>query len=152
ERYNLLNAWLAAIPGSAARNLRRMYLLNTNYADLSFLFTVDQGDRRNEHLGRECLAVLETEDQTPFHLNLHYADIAHAVVLGATGSGKSFLLNFLLTHLQKYDPYTVIFDLGDGYERLTARMGGGYLRLGLDHRAVTINPFALPPTREERHF
>ncbi len=38
ERYNLLNAWLATIPGGADRNLRSMYVLNTNYADLSLLF------------------------------------------------------------------------------------------------------------------
>lgn len=152
ERYNLLNAWLAAVPGNSARNLRLMYLLNTNYADLSFLFTAHAGDPRNGHLNRECLAVLETADQTPYYLNLHHADIAHSVVLGATGSGKSFLLNFLVTHLQKYDPYTVIFDLGGSYEHLTARMGGGYLRLGLDHREVTINPFVLPRTREQVHF
>src|SRR6202795_1990169 len=40
ERYNLLNAFLAAVPGNYAWNLRYLYLLNTNYADLSFLFTL----------------------------------------------------------------------------------------------------------------
>ncbi|MGH9140155.1 MAG: VirB4 family type IV secretion system protein, partial [Thermoanaerobaculia bacterium] len=152
ERYNLLNAWLATIPGGSDRNLRSMYLLNTNYADLSFLFTVDAGRPRNETLNAACLATLETDQHTPYCLNLHRHDVAHTVVLGATGSGKSFLLNFLITHAQQYDPYTVIFDLGGGYEPLTRRMGGGYLRVGLDHRAFTINPFALEPTRDHLHF
>jgi type IV secretion system protein VirB4 len=96
--------------------------------------------------------VLETTAQTPYFLNLHHEDLAHTVVLGATGSGKSFLLDFLLLHLQKYDPYTVIFDLWRSYRPLTARMQGGYLHLGLEHRDVTINPFVLPPTREHRQF
>ena len=48
ERYNLLNAWLATIPGNSARNLRGMYVLNTNYADLSFLFTLARGKPRND--------------------------------------------------------------------------------------------------------
>jgi type IV secretion system protein VirB4 len=152
ERYNLLNAWLAIVPGGAARNLRRLYLLNTNYADLSLLFTVSRGEATNPRLRSEYLAALETTQRTPYFFNLHQDDVAHTVVLGATGSGKSFFLNFLVTHLQKYDPYTVIFDLGGSYQRLTSHLGGGYLRLGVEHSAVTINPFALAPTVEHRHF
>ena len=40
EKYNLLNAFLAAVPGNHLFNLRFLYLLNTNYADFSFLFTL----------------------------------------------------------------------------------------------------------------
>ena len=38
ERYNLLNAWLSDCPGGDRCNLRRLYLLNTNYADLLLIF------------------------------------------------------------------------------------------------------------------
>lgn len=112
ERYNLLNAFLAAVPGNFAFNLRYLYLPNSNYADLSFLFTLHSGEVRNAHLRSEYLAVLETNHGTPYYLNLHYRDVAHTMILGRTGSGKSFLLNFLVTNLQKYDPFTFIFDLG----------------------------------------
>jgi type IV secretory pathway VirB4 component len=44
ERYNLLNAYLATVPGNYAFNLRKMLILNTNYADCSFLFTLHCGD------------------------------------------------------------------------------------------------------------
>jgi type IV secretory pathway VirB4 component len=135
ERYNLLNAWLAVVPGNDAFNLRRLWLLNTNYADLSFLFTQRTGETRNAHLDAEYLAVLESEGGTPYFLNLHYQDNAHTLVLGSTGSGKSFLLNFLLTHLQKYDPRTYIFDLGGSYESLTRLFGGTYLPVGVETRA-----------------
>jgi type IV secretion system protein VirB4 len=152
ERPNLLNAWLATIPGGSATNLRYLYLLNTNYADLSFLFSLDRGTPTNPHLRREYLAILETTHRTPFYLNLHHQDVAHTVVLGATGSGKSFLLNFLLTHVQKYDPYTVIFDLGGSYRHLTRRFGGSDIHVGLERRTFTINPFTLPPTKEHLQF
>ena len=118
ERYNLLNAFLAIVPGNRSFNLRRLWLLNTNYADLSFLFTFATGQIRNSHLDAEYLAVLETNSSTPYFLNLHYQDIAHTMILGATGSGKSFFLNFLITNLQKYQPLTYIFDLGGSYEPL----------------------------------
>jgi hypothetical protein len=52
EKYNLLNAFLAAVPGNHVFNFRFLYLLNTNYADFSFLFTLHCGEPRNLHLRR----------------------------------------------------------------------------------------------------
>ena len=153
ESYNLLNAWLAMVPGNGAHNVRRLALLNTNCADLSFLFTLHTGERTSPHLaGAEHLAVFETEHQTPYFWNLHCDDVGHVFVQGATGAGKSFLLNFILTHVQKYDPITVIFDLGGSYDKLTRRLGGSTWRIGLAHRDFSINPFSLSPTPEHRHF
>jgi len=152
ERYNLLNAFLAAVPGNHDFNRRYLYLLNTNYADLSFLFTLHSGSVRNHQLRSEYLAVLETNHGTPYFLNLHYRDVAHSMILGRTGSGKSFLLNFLITNLQKYDPQTFIFDLGGSFESLTRLFGGSYMRLGTESSDVSINPFCLPPTKSNLDF
>jgi type IV secretion system protein VirB4 len=153
ERYNLFNAWLAVVPGNGAHNLRRLPLLNTNIADLSFLFTLHTGARTSGHLaGRPCLAVFETEHHTPYFWNLHVDDVGHTLVQGATGSGKSFLLNFIVTHTQKYDPFTVIFDLGGSYEKVTRLLGGSTWRMGLANREFTINPFRLEASQEHLHF
>ncbi len=152
EKYNLLNAYLATVPGNYAFNLRSMLILNTNYADYSFLFSLHSGDKINAHLQREYLAVLETNHRTPFYLNLHSKDTAHSVILGRTGSGKSFLLNFLITNLQKYDPYTFIFDLGGSFESLTRLFGGTYARVGLGSPGFKINPFCLPKTKANLDF
>jgi len=152
EKYNLLNAFLAAVPGNYAFNLRYLYLLNTNYADFSFLFTLHCGEPRNRQLRQEYLAVLETNHHTPYFLNLHYRDVAHTMILGRTGAGKSFLLNFLITNLQKYAPYTFIFDLGGSFESLTRLFGGSYVQVGLESEGFKINPFSLPPTKENLDF
>src|SRR2546423_621905 len=152
EKYNLLNAFLATVPGNYAFNLRSLYLLNSNYADYSFLFTLHCGERLNPHLRQEYLAVLETNHHTPYFLNLHHRDVAHTMILGRTGAGKSFLLNFLITNLQKYEPWTFIFDLGGSFESLTKLFGGSYLRVGINSPDVRINPFSLPPTKENLDF
>lgn len=152
ERYNLLNAFFATVPGNRHFNLRRQWALNSNYADLSFLFTVDQGELWNAHLEREYLAVLESAHGTLYYLNLHSGEVAHTLILGATGSGKSFLLNFLLQSLQKYEPRVFIFDLGASYETLTRVFGGSYLNVGLKNPGFTINPFSLEPTDENLNF
>ena len=73
-------------------------------------------------------------------------------MLGATGAGKSFFLCFLMMHLQKYAPFTFIFDLGGSYKSLTSLVGGTYLRIGPEAQGVSINPFCLPPSKENIQF
>ena len=152
EKYNLLNSFLATVPGNYVFNLRSVYLLNSNYADYSFLFTLHCGEHQNHHLHQEYLAVLETNHHTPYFLNLHHRDVAHTMILGRTGAGKSFLLNFLITNLQKYDPWTFIFDLGGSFESLTQLFGGSYVKIGINSADFRINPFSLPPTKENLDF
>jgi type IV secretion system protein VirB4 len=151
ETYNLLNAWLSIVPGNGAHNLRRLALLETHAADLSFLFTIDQGQQASALLSAP-LAIFETPHRTPFAYQLHVQDVGHTLVLGATGSGKSFLLNFLVTHAQQYEPFTIVMDLGHSYRKLAALLRGGYVELGLRQGTVSINPFALEPTPEHLHF
>jgi type IV secretion/conjugal transfer VirB4 family ATPase len=152
ETYNQLNALFATVPGNYAQNLRKMYLLNSNYADLSFLFTIHPGEKTNQHLRSEYLAVLETDNATPYYLNLHNGEVAHTLILGMTGSGKSFLCNFLLTNAQKYRPQTYIFDIGGSFQSLTEIFGGTYLNIGQESRDFTINPFSLPEAKENMQF
>lgn len=152
ESYNLLNAWLSIVPGNSAHNLRRLAILETNYADMSFLFTLDTGRRHSAHLDGASLAIFETRHQTPYYFDMHVDDVGHTLALGATGSGKSFLLNFLITHALRYDPLMVIFDLGGSYRKLATLVGGSYLELGLRQEDVRINPFALDPTPSNLHF
>jgi len=152
ETYNQLNAYFATIPGNYALNLRRLYLLNSNYADLSFLFTILPGEKTNPHLGSEYLAALETDNSTPYFLNLHNGEVAHTLILGMTGSGKSYLCNFILQNAQKYAPLTFIFDIGGSFQSLTSIFGGSYLNVGQEARDFTINPFSLEPSKENLQF
>ena len=54
----------SGVPGNA-RNLRRVALLETHAADLSFLFGIDQGEAGSPLLPAP-LATFETPHQTPF--------------------------------------------------------------------------------------
>ena len=152
ETYNQLNAYFATVPGNYALNLRKLYLLNTNYADLSFLFTILPGEKVNSHLGTEYLAVLETDNSTPYYLNLHNGEVAHTLILGMTGSGKSYFANFILQNAQKYAPLTFIFDIGGSFQSLTTIFGGSYLNVGQEARDFTINPFSLPYGKDTLQF
>ena len=152
ETYNQLNAYFATVPGNYAQNLRKLYLLNTNYADLSFLFTILAGEKRNAHLDAEYLAVLETDNATPYFFNLHNGEVPHTLILGMTGSGKSYFCNFVLQNAQKYNPLTFIFDIGGSFQSLTTIFRGAYLNVGQESRDFCINPFSLVPTKENLQF
>jgi type IV secretion/conjugal transfer VirB4 family ATPase len=152
ETFNLLNAFFSILPGNSAFNLRQLWLSSANAADLSLVFAPAIGELQNPFLGAEYLATLETRQGTTYFLNLHQEDVGHALVLGSTGSGKSFFLCFLLMQLQKYAPFTFVFDLGGSYKNLTSLLGGTYLRIGPEANGVSINPFCLPPTKENRQF
>jgi type IV secretion system protein TrbE len=152
ETYNQLNAYFAVVPGNYSQNLRRLYLLSANYADLSFFFTILAGEKHNTHLDTEYLAVLETENATPYFLNLHNGEVPHTLILGMTGSGKSYFCNFVLQNAQKYNPLTFIFDIGGSFQSLTAIFGGSYLNVGQESQDFAINPFSLPSTKENLQF
>jgi type IV secretion system protein VirB4 len=74
------------------------------------------------------------------------------LILGMTGSGKSYLCCFLLQNAQKYAPLTFIFDIGGSFESLTTIFGGSYLNVGQEARDFTINPFSLPQSKENLQF
>ena len=152
ETYNQLNAYFATVPGGSRFNLRRMLLLDSNYADLSFLFTILTGEPVNEHLRAEYLAVLETDNSTPYFFNLHNREVAHTLILGMTGSGKSYLANVLVQSAQKYQPLVFLFDIGGSFQSLTSIFDGSYLNVGHEVRDFTINPFSLALTQENLQF
>ena len=104
ERYNLLNAFFATVPGNKQFNLRKQWALNSNYADLSFLFTVDTGSQWNPHLEREYLAVLESTHGTPYYLNLHSRRCGPHAVARRYWQGKSFTLSITLQSAAEVRP------------------------------------------------
>src|ERR1700721_3160665 len=48
----------------------------------------------------------------------------------------------------KFLPPPFIFGFGGGFESLTQLFGGSYVRVGLESEDFKINPFSLPPTKE----
>ena len=63
--------------------------------------------------------------------------MGHTLVLGATGTGKSFSLNFLLVQALQYDPRVLILNLGGSYRWLTQFLDGGYMELSPDGSAAS---------------
>ena len=148
EGYGQLPVWFSRLPAQPpGRQVRTMFVSAGLAACLAPVFGPPRGSERCGHLGRESLAVFETPWRTAYHYDLFRGDVGHTLILGATGAGKSFALNFLLVEALKYGPRVLILDLGGSYRWLTRFLGGSYLELtpgGDAETGLRLQPFALP--------
>ena len=148
EGYGQLPAWFCRLPAQPRkRQVRSVFISAGAAACMAPIFGPPSGTPRSNHLNRDALAILETQWKTPYYYDLFHNEVGHTLVLGATGSGKSFTLNFLLVQALQYDPRVLILDLGGSYRWLTRFLGGGYLELSPDDAGTggfRLRPFALP--------
>ena len=148
EGYGQLPAWFSRMPAQPRRRqVRSVFVSAGAVASMAPLFGPPVGTPRSGHLRKAALAVLETQWRTPYYYDLFKGDVGHTLVLGATGAGKSFTLNFLLVQALQYDPRILILDLGGSYRWLTQFLGGGYMELSPEGDAgggFRLRPFSLP--------
>ena len=157
EGYGQLAAWFCRIPAQPRkRQVRSVFVSAGAAACMAPIFGPPSGNPRSGHLQRDALAILETQWKTPYYYDLFHGDVGHTLILGATGAGKSFTLNFLLVQALQYDPRVLILDLGGSYRWLTRFLGGGYLELSPDDDSgeggFRLRPFALPAGERTYQF
>ena len=76
-------------------------------------------------------------------MNLHQKDIAHTLITGATGAGKSVLLNTIVANFFKYDNSKVfVFDKSASCRVLCKAIGGNFYNLMVDTEALNFQPLA----------
>ena len=75
----------------------------------------------------------------------------HAIVIGASGAGKSFFVNDFILQNARLDSHFFVLDKGDSYRKLCQILGGQYVRFELNN-PVTINPFLKEPDPEHMSF
>ena len=79
---------------------------------------------------------------------MHRGQVGHTAHLGRPGTGKTYFVNMTIDNVQKYPGVkTFIFDIMNGYQKITEALGGAYVQLGTGPRAATINPFSLAPRK-----
>ena len=154
ETYGQLAVWFGRLPGQPrARNPRVVFVSAGVAATLAPLFGAPRGEARCAHLDAPALTVFETTSGTPYHYDLFGGrDVGHTLMLGATGAGKSFTLNYLLVQALQYNPRVLILDLGGSYRSLTQFLGGGYLEVSPEAGAIALRPFALEYSERSMQF
>lgn len=88
--------------------------------------------------------LLKTWRDEPLRLDLFDSRLQakHAVMLGATGAGKSFFTSCLLLHflMQSQDQEVIVIDLGGSYRKLASVLGGSYFEVECSEN-YALNPF-----------
>lgn len=132
-------AFLQTIPGHGALNDRKFYLQTEAAAAMLPIAGTWRGSPRKQLL-------LETPRGELLGLDLFDPELPakHGLILGTTGSGKSFTTNFLLSHFlaRHAKNHVVVIDVGGSYRKLVGTVGGEYLQVELSER-FGFNPF--PP-------
>lgn len=146
EKQHLLSAFAGAVPGQWKEVQRWMFTEVRSLSDLTPYLTVREGDKRNRYLtqqtGRPCaaLTVLSTDFLTPFYFNFHAGDLGHTLVVGPSRTGKSIVMNFLISQYRKYGAKVFIFDKDFSCRIPTLLQGGEHINLAVDGGNVSLNP------------
>ena len=117
ETINATEAWLGSLPGHTVPNVRRPPMHTDNLADLLPLTGVWTGRPTNPcpfyPAGSPALLQAATTGAAPFWLNLHSGDVAHTLIFGPIGAGKSVLLSTVMVQALRYPGMTIwAFDKG----------------------------------------
>ncbi len=162
EDLAVTSAFYAQFPANWKYRTRLANVSSLNFLGLSPLHNFATGKKENNPWG-DCVTTLQTTNGQPYFFNFHathpaensYGEkaIANTMVIGKSGTGKTALINFLLSQVQKLDPAPTIFffDKDRGAEIFVRACGGNYLALE-NGKPTGFNPFQCDRTEENVQF
>lgn len=155
-------SFYSQLPGNWKFRTRLANLSSLNFLGLSPLHNFATGKKENNPWG-DCVTTLQTTNGQPYYFNFHATHptenslgekaIANTMVIGKSGTGKTALINFLLSQVQKLAPSPTIFffDKDRGAEIFVRACGGNYLALE-NGQPTGFNPFQCENTEANVQF
>jgi type IV secretion system protein VirB4 len=144
-------SYYSQFPGNWKFRTRLANVSSLNFLGLSPLHNFATGKKDNNPWG-DCVTTLQTTNGQAYYFNFHATHpaenslgekaIANTMVIGKSGTGKTALINFLLSQVQKLKPSPTIFffDKDRGAEIFVRACGGNYLALE-NGQPTGFNPF-----------
>lgn len=151
EDLAVTSSFYSQLPANWKYRTRLANVSSLNFLGLSPLHNFASGKKENNPWG-ECVTTLQTTNGQPYYFSFHATHpaenslgekaIANTMVIGKSGTGKTALINFLLSQVQKLTPVPTIFffDKDRGAEIFVRACGGNYLALE-NGRSTGFNPF-----------
>ena len=138
--------FISMLPGWTKESSRWTLLKSIHLADFLPFFSEFRGSGR-----AECLFFNTTHGLATYDPFCEQLSAFNTVVIGASGSGKSFTINQIINQYSKNDPVEVFIDVGGSYKRQVILKDGEYIDLGLKEK-FTINLFDLSIGRKLNDF
>lgn len=162
EDLAVTSSYYAQLPGNWKYRTRLANVSSLNFLGLSPLHNFASGKKTNNPWG-DCVTTLQTTNGQPYYFNFHATHpsedslgekaIANTMVIGKSGTGKTALINFLLSQIQKLKPTPTIFffDKDRGAEIFVRACGGNYMALD-NGQPTGFNPFQCDNTEANVQF
>ncbi|NLD99037.1 MAG: hypothetical protein GX640_04120 [Fibrobacter sp.] len=145
EKFNIKASWLSLFPGCEMLDPIRLILPKRN---VRHFMPLELPRRVRKHPKNRHLIHLNNDCGSIDSIDLFDSERANAwngVVVGGTGSGKSFFYQGLLAQYMVYKPRIAIIDYGGAgagsYRNLVINNGGQYLEIDISNTKFGINPF-----------
>lgn len=162
EDLAVVSSFYSQVPGNWKYRTRLANVSSLNFLGLAPLHNFASGKKDHNPWG-PCVTTLQTTNGQPYYFNFHATHpgenslgekaIGNTLVIGKSGTGKTALINFLLSQVQKVEPAPTIFffDKDRGAEIFVRACGGNYLALE-NGRPTGFNPFQCESTEANAQF
>ncbi|HJD56177.1 MAG TPA: VirB4 family type IV secretion/conjugal transfer ATPase [Rickettsia endosymbiont of Pyrocoelia pectoralis] len=147
EDLNIEQAFWSQLPGNFAFIRRMTPIPLEHVASLASLHNSPLGSQYTSW-GR-ALTLLRTERGTPYFMNFHdQTGKGHTCIFGTEKTGKTVLLNFLISEATKYDPTIIYLSNNKDSKIFIEALEGTWLEADKQ----IINPFLIDNTEQSRAF
>ena len=152
EDINMELAFWSHLPGNFNFLKRTRYLNTARLGGFASLHNSPKG--RLSNIWGNAVSIFRLSNSMPYFFNFHNAKVGHTLVCGPKNSGKSTLVNFLLSESSKYNPNIFIINQSPYTELLVRAFNGSYdvIDASMEQCRYRFNPLSLPDTQENRNF
>lgn len=155
ESMALLSTYAGTIPANHDLLVRWFFFSSATLADLAHVRLFTSGSLWNDHYSRQSrkpeptLTAFPTQHNTPVFFSTHLDDLAHTLIVGPPGSGKTVIVNFMLSQFRKYPGGRVfVFDKDRSCQITTLLQGGKHINLMASENRGLMNPYSLLRDRD----
>ena len=137
------------------RYLKRLNITPTNkLGTYVSLFNFPTGKLKYNYWGN-AITIIPTALNTPYFFNFHNRNIGNTVIVGLEDTGKTTIMNFLLSRTSKISPRIFYIDTMRSSEVFINAMGGKYYKINprvSEDEQFKMNPFMIENTPENEKF
>lgn len=153
ENVYLPTVFWSQLPGNF-RYLKRLHIIpSTKVGNYASLFNFPTGKLRYNHWGN-AITIIPSALNTPYFFNFHNQNNGNTIIVGLEKTGKTSIMNFLLSQTSKINPRIFYIDTKRSSEVFINAMGGKYYRISpkLKEGDLKLNPFMFDKTPENEKF